>query len=381
MPIGDDHRPLSGRLQRRHGGAGRARRPTSQPHVTDHMDAIVGQIGDLIEQGCAYAAEGHVLFDIQAFPTTASCRAGTDGRHDRRRPGRGRALQAATRTTSCCGSRRRPASRLADALGRGAARLAHRVLGHDRGRRWACRSTSTAAASTWSSRTTRTRSPRASAPTATATRAIRRTLLDAQRLPDHGRREDVQERSATSCCCTIWCRPMPGEVVRWALLSAPLSPAAGLDRRADRAGQERAGPALSGAGRLRPLPGRRADRRAGVGRRARRRDPGARRGPGRPCTTISTRRRPSPGCSSWPTTCARRRWARTWRASSAAGRCCWRPGQLMGFLHRRRRDLVPGRRRRRPEGEGRGSDRRNGWRRAPPRTGRKPTASAASCRR
>lgn len=42
-------------------------RPTCQPRVTETMDAIVGMIGDLVAQGAAYAAEGHVLFDTQAF--------------------------------------------------------------------------------------------------------------------------------------------------------------------------------------------------------------------------------------------------------------------------------------------------------------------------
>jgi cysteinyl-tRNA synthetase len=41
--------------------------PTFQPRVTATMDAIVGMIGDLTGQGAAYAAEGHVLFDTQAF--------------------------------------------------------------------------------------------------------------------------------------------------------------------------------------------------------------------------------------------------------------------------------------------------------------------------
>jgi len=45
-----------------------ALRPTFQPRVTETMDAIVGFIGDLVKQGAAYAAEGHVLFDTQAFP-------------------------------------------------------------------------------------------------------------------------------------------------------------------------------------------------------------------------------------------------------------------------------------------------------------------------
>ncbi|CAN7552957.1 cysteine--tRNA ligase [Phenylobacterium sp. LjRoot225] len=45
-----------------------ALRPTFQPKVTETMDAIVAMIGRLIENGAAYAAEGHVLFDTQAFP-------------------------------------------------------------------------------------------------------------------------------------------------------------------------------------------------------------------------------------------------------------------------------------------------------------------------
>jgi cysteinyl-tRNA synthetase len=45
-----------------------ALRPTFQPRVTDTMDAIVAMIGRLVDNGAAYAAEGHVLFDTQAFP-------------------------------------------------------------------------------------------------------------------------------------------------------------------------------------------------------------------------------------------------------------------------------------------------------------------------
>jgi cysteinyl-tRNA synthetase len=41
--------------------------PDIAPHVTDHMDAIVAQIGAILDHGCAYAAEGHVLFDVSAY--------------------------------------------------------------------------------------------------------------------------------------------------------------------------------------------------------------------------------------------------------------------------------------------------------------------------
>ena len=41
--------------------------PTHQPRVTETMDAIIKMIGDLVLSNGAYAAEGHVLFDTQAF--------------------------------------------------------------------------------------------------------------------------------------------------------------------------------------------------------------------------------------------------------------------------------------------------------------------------
>jgi cysteinyl-tRNA synthetase len=45
-----------------------ALRPTLEPHATDHIAAMQAQIAALVERGHAYAAEGHVLFDTQAFP-------------------------------------------------------------------------------------------------------------------------------------------------------------------------------------------------------------------------------------------------------------------------------------------------------------------------
>jgi len=41
--------------------------PTSQPRATDTMDAITAMIARLIHNNAAYAAEGHVLFDTQAY--------------------------------------------------------------------------------------------------------------------------------------------------------------------------------------------------------------------------------------------------------------------------------------------------------------------------
>ena len=42
--------------------------PDIAPHVTDHIPAIVAQIQAIVDAGCAYAAEGHVLFDVSSYP-------------------------------------------------------------------------------------------------------------------------------------------------------------------------------------------------------------------------------------------------------------------------------------------------------------------------
>jgi cysteinyl-tRNA synthetase len=41
--------------------------PTMEPRVTQNMDAIVAQIQSIVDNGHAYAAEGHVLFDVLSF--------------------------------------------------------------------------------------------------------------------------------------------------------------------------------------------------------------------------------------------------------------------------------------------------------------------------
>ena len=44
-----------------------ALRPNLEPKATEHIGAILEMIGQLVENGSAYAAEGHVLFDTQSF--------------------------------------------------------------------------------------------------------------------------------------------------------------------------------------------------------------------------------------------------------------------------------------------------------------------------
>ena len=41
--------------------------PSSQPRATAHIDAMLAQIGRLVEAGAAYAAQGHVLFRVESF--------------------------------------------------------------------------------------------------------------------------------------------------------------------------------------------------------------------------------------------------------------------------------------------------------------------------
>jgi cysteinyl-tRNA synthetase len=47
-------------------------RPTIEPRATDHIDAIIAMIERLIESGHAYAAEEHVLFNVERFPDYGS---------------------------------------------------------------------------------------------------------------------------------------------------------------------------------------------------------------------------------------------------------------------------------------------------------------------
>jgi cysteinyl-tRNA synthetase len=44
-----------------------ALRPTLEPRVTHNMDAIIAQVQAIVDNGHAYAAEGHVLFDVESY--------------------------------------------------------------------------------------------------------------------------------------------------------------------------------------------------------------------------------------------------------------------------------------------------------------------------
>ena len=45
-----------------------ALRPTHEPRATEYIGQMIDMIAALIARGCAYAAEGHVLFDVRAYP-------------------------------------------------------------------------------------------------------------------------------------------------------------------------------------------------------------------------------------------------------------------------------------------------------------------------
>jgi cysteinyl-tRNA synthetase len=45
-----------------------AMRPTSEPRATEFVGAMIAMIEALIAKGHAYAAEGHVLFDVRSYP-------------------------------------------------------------------------------------------------------------------------------------------------------------------------------------------------------------------------------------------------------------------------------------------------------------------------
>jgi len=49
-------------------GALGVRMPDVEPRATQHVAEMIAMIGVLIEKGCAYEAEGHVLFDVTANP-------------------------------------------------------------------------------------------------------------------------------------------------------------------------------------------------------------------------------------------------------------------------------------------------------------------------
>ena len=140
--------------------------PDIAPHATQEIAPMIAMIERLIGLGHAYEARGPCAVLGAERSRLRRAQPPRPRGDDRRRAGRGRALQARSRRFRAVEAERRGRDRLGQPVGPRPARLAHRMLGDDRARISARRSTSTAAGSTSSSRTTRMRSRRAAAPTA-----------------------------------------------------------------------------------------------------------------------------------------------------------------------------------------------------------------------
>ena len=124
----------------------------SEPRATSAIPDIRGFIGMVLDRGHAYEAGGSVYFDVTTLPALRRRQPLQPRSRCSRTPASGAAPSttrtSATRSTSCCGSRRRPTSRRGRRCGDRAG-----PAGTSSARRWRCASsappsTSTAAAPT-----------------------------------------------------------------------------------------------------------------------------------------------------------------------------------------------------------------------------------------
>jgi cysteinyl-tRNA synthetase len=182
------------------------------------MDAIVAMIGTLVENKAAYAAEGHVLFDTQAYPDYGAL------------SGRPMDEMIAGARVDVAPYKRHPAdfvlwkpskeerAGLGEPLGPGPSRLAHRVLGDDRA------SARPADRHPW-----RRHRPGFPAPRERVAQGAARPrphrfgqLLDAQRLPELSG-EKMSKSVGNVALAHELLKTTPGEAIRWALLSATIA--------------------------------------------------------------------------------------------------------------------------------------------------------------
>ena len=179
--------------------------PTIETYATGHVPEMIAMILRLLAGGHAYEAEGHVLFHVPSFPALRRAVAALARGDDRGRSRGGRAVQARSAPTSCCGSRPSPSSPAGTAPGGAAA-----PAGTSNARPWSRRisappSTFTAAGSISSFRITRTRSPRVSAPTTER----RSPASGCTMVFSTSSARRCRSRSATSCWCAICCARRP----------------------------------------------------------------------------------------------------------------------------------------------------------------------------
>ena len=90
--------------------------PDIEPRATDHIPEMLAIIGRLIDNGHAYAKDGHVLFDVTSWPDY-----GVFSGRDRDEQIAGARVEVApykrTRRTSFCGNRPRDGTRVGTAPG------------------------------------------------------------------------------------------------------------------------------------------------------------------------------------------------------------------------------------------------------------------------
>ena len=252
-----------------------------------------------------------MLFNTAAYSDYGKLSRPLAGRHDRRRAGRRRALQAEPGRLRALEAVEAGRAGVGEPVRARAARLAHRVLGDDRG--------DAGPAHRHPRRRQRPDLPapreRDGAGDLRRPRRRLRQLLAAQRLPEHGRGEDVEEPGQRGAGRTTWSTAAPGEALRWALLAAHYrQPLAWTDEVRRAGARARSTGSMARCGAPRDVDGRPAEP--------------PRRLPRRRWRTTSTRPGPTPSCSRWPS---------GWRPRPAASAprpraSCWPPAHLIGFL-------------------------------------------------
>ena len=108
-------------------------RPMSSRAPPSMSAQMIAMIERLIATGHAYAAEGHVLFDVPSMPDYGQLSGRSHRRDDRRRAGRGRALQARSRRFRAVEAVAATIAGLGQPVGPRPAGLAYRMLGDERG--------------------------------------------------------------------------------------------------------------------------------------------------------------------------------------------------------------------------------------------------------
>ena len=105
-------------------------RPTEMPHATEYVAEMVELDRRPRRPGRAYETDDGVYLDVDDGPRLRPARPPAARLAARRRAGRGRRRASGRRWTSRCGRGEARRAELGVAVGRGPARLAHRVRGH-----------------------------------------------------------------------------------------------------------------------------------------------------------------------------------------------------------------------------------------------------------